>query len=375
MGKRRIQPFPKAVEDMIFSICRMFFSGDYNAEEIAALVNEELKRRGRAASFNRQQVYPVLMEAVRRNYIRFCPPAVEVKAQRLADLYRIPIENIRVVRTSMDEKGLEDVASEAANLAMSRIIGLAKKKRREDPRAEVVEVHIGLGAGLTTMMVARHLGMLLRSQDEIEGYTRLVVHNLSSGFLPDKPLTSPTAYYSFFQESRMPIDWVGLISPPVVHSEDYEKTKNLPGVREALQRGKEIEIAITSLGCAKEGHGLLVQIEKLFYADPNPKSEVTDRRGDVMFKPYSETGPLDNDPTGVRAVTVLEIQDFVDMVKDGKEVILVSGPQLSGMTRTTALMPLLNEPNLRVWSHLCMDLTTAEEVIQNLQASQKPTGG
>ncbi|MEE8142879.1 MAG: hypothetical protein V3T77_07250, partial [Planctomycetota bacterium] len=60
------------------------------------------------------------------------------------------------------------------------------------------------------------------------------------------------------------------------------------------------------------------------------------------------------------------------MCKEGKFVLLLSGPTFSGDAKTPALVPLLTIQNLRVWSHICMDMKTATEVVSVLSKRRQP---
>jgi hypothetical protein len=74
----------------------------------------------------------------------------------------------------------------------------------------------------------------------------------------------------------------------------------------------------------------------------------------------------------VRAVTLFEPAALVERVKQpDKYVILLAGPcHECGRTKTPALIPLLRQPGLRLWTHLVTDLKTAHElVIAGEQAS------
>ena len=70
-------------------------------------------------------------------------------------------------------------------------------------------------------------------------------------------------------------------------------------------------------------------------------------------------------PTKFRAATLFELADFVRMAAEpDKAVILVAGPcRKCGAQRSRALMPLLREPTLAVWSHLVIDAETANQCI------------
>jgi hypothetical protein len=100
---------------------------------------------------------------------------------------------------------------------------------------------------------------------------------------------------------------------------------------------------------------------------PRGRAVLTANRwvGDVQYRPYSATGPIIAD-TGVRAVTLFELSDLVRLAETpDKAVILISGPcHGCKQSRSRALLPLLAEPSLRVWTHLVTDVRTASEVLE-----------
>ena len=89
------------------------------------------------------------------------------------------------------------------------------------------------------------------------------------------------------------------------------------------------------------------------------------RIGDVQYCPYSRHGPLVQEPP-MRVVTLFELMELVALAQTPqKYVLVVAGPcGRCGRTRTQALQPLLSVPSLAVWTHLVMDLETAQELVQ-----------
>lgn len=61
---------------------------------------------------------------------------------------------------------------------------------------------------------------------------------------------------------------------------------------------------------------------------------------------------------------MVELEELVRLAScRGKFVVLLVGPcGLCGMPKTAALRPLLRVPALRLFTHLVMDLKTAEEL-------------
>lgn len=86
--------------------------------------------------------------------------------------------------------------------------------------------------------------------------------------------------------------------------------------------------------------------------------------GDVQYVPYSKGGPIVLGE-GFRSVVLFELPDLVRMAESGKKyVVLVGGPcSTCGEMRTKALLPLIEQPRLHVWTHLVTDIRTAAELL------------
>ncbi len=265
-----------------------------------------------------------------------------------------------------------------------------------------VEVHLGLGGGRTAMMVARTLAHRLMAQKNLP---KLVIHTLSAGgFLPSEPQKSPVSYFSYFDGLPCPLEYVALFSETVVSSEHFDLVRQNPSVRRVMERAEELDIVVTSLASAQDEHGLLRRyLQWLVDSGDLPAKNVEAMKaagwiGDVQFRPYSKEGPIP-DLCGVRAVTLLEITDMVkwsawvhqptqsasntreastapaeptsttptthNVGKTGRKyVVLVAGPCAEcGRLKTDALLPLLENPNLRVFTHLVVDKATANSLI------------
>ena len=86
--------------------------------------------------------------------------------------------------------------------------------------------------------------------------------------------------------------------------------------------------------------------------------------GDVIYRPYSGTEPIVT-REGIRAVSLFELEDLIALVhKPNKHVVLVAGPcGICNETKGAALLPLLREAGLKLWTHVLMDLTTAQSLL------------
>ena len=147
--------------------------------------------------------------------------------------------------------------------------------------------------------------------------------------------------------------------------------KKLPGVRESFERAREIDIVVSSLASASDEHGALTRFINF------GKGGASDLRrqgwvGDFQYLPLSRRGPIRLDH-GIRAVTLFELADFVRMVQTkDKHVVLVAGPcGVCGRTKEDALIPLIEEPSLKIWSHLVTDAQTADRLLNPATANAR----
>ena len=356
----RIETLPNEV---VFQVCERFLVDGWKAQSIADDVSQATNS---SVQLTREQVYPVVREGMRRGFLLMCPPQETVLQQRIADRFQLTEQEqgrVCVVHSS-GPGAIEHVANATADRAIDLIRELGRTKSR---------VHLGLGAGYTTMLIARRMGQRLRSEVELPN---LVVHALSSGFMIEKPFTSPVAFFTYFDQAIVDVEYVGLFSGPVVDAESYGNVQEFPGVRTAFERREEIDIVITSFGTA---HGSLLE-QLISQSSPLEADYLRGLGwvGDVQYRPYSSTGPIET-TSGSRAVTVFDLRHYVELARQpNKHVILVAGPKTPSAQssepnagdihtgdeqRSEALLPLLSERPLRVWNHLVIDAGTARSAI------------
>jgi len=213
------------------------------------------------------------------------------------------------------------------------------------------------------MLVASQLATRLRGLKG-DPLPELSVHALSSGFDIHRPQTAPVSFFGFFEDTGIKTNYVGLFAPAVVESRDYGSTKKLYGVKESFEAKRELDIVVTSLGSASHGGGDFNKFMRLGKATAIKALKKAGWVGDVQYRPFSAQGPITAD-TEICAVTLLEIEELVAMASDqDKHVVVVSGPcSVCGETRVDALRPLFEEPSLKLWSHIVMDLMTAEDLL------------
>ncbi len=337
MAKMRRRP--EASDELVFGVCHAFLKGE-KTEAIAE-----------AFGLTREGVYPLIVEGAARNYLLLCPPAQQQLTERLALRYAIDPGHVRVVATR-GKAANEQVSWAGGDLVLDLAREVAARKK---------PVHLGLGSGWTTLQVARRLAQRLRTEF---GGADLVLHALSSGFDIKDPLRAPVAFFGSFSDLPVKVDYLGLFVSAAVPWNMYEDVKTQPGVRESFQHAPDVDIVVTSLASAGDEHGALNRFLKLWGNEAIDDLKRQGWVGDVQYLPYSTGAPI-TVQSGVRAVTLFELSDMVAMVRSrNKHVVLVGGPCGDcGRPKTDALRPLLEQPGLRVWSHLVVDAGTAEELL------------
>ena len=399
MVARRPKPRPvrwhasQESDELIFAVCDRYFSqlgrtskekeeeSEHDADSegserhrgAASSVAEWLQKiRGRT-DITREKIYPMFWEACQRGFLLLQPTAehhIRKKLENQFTLYKHPGE-VTVVNVS-GENAAQHVTTVAAEQIVELIERVWKEKMERYPdNPEKHEVHLGMGAGFATMLVAKRLANKIRSGAEVP---RIVLHAISSGgFLPNEPHKSPSTYFSYFDPALMNVKFIALFSATVVSSSDYENQKANPAIRYSFEKRDEIDIIVTSLASAEHEHGLLGRYLTHLIDQNLISRNVLDQMlaagwvGDVQFRPYSVHGPLSEEVCPVRAVTLFELDELVKIAKNrtnGKYVVLVAGPcGECGATKKNALRPLLANETLRLWTHLIVDAKTAKELL------------
>ena len=380
-------------DELIFAVCDRYFSqlghaskDAENSSENGATSEASEKHRGAAsavadwvqkvkgrADITREKIYPMFWEACNRGFLLLQPPAEQHLRRKLESsffLRKHPGE-ITVVNVS-GENAAQHVTSTAADQIVELIDRIWKKKQELYPdNPEKQAVHLGMGAGYATMLVARRLAYKIRPGAKIP---QIVLHAISSGgFLPNEPHKSPSTYFSHFDPALVNVKFVALFSATVVNSDDYKNQKANPAIRYSFEQKDEIDIIVTSLASADHKHGLLggylahLVEQGLIPASIPAKMFEAGWIGDVQFRPYSVDGPLPEEVCPVRAVTLFELDELVEIARDhnnDKYVVLVAGPcGECGETKKSALLPLLANEKLRLWTHLIVDAKTAKELL------------
>jgi hypothetical protein len=370
-------------DELVFAICDRYFmqlgvssvqvpEGETKSKGAAAAVAEWVQNERNRPDITREKIYPLFWEACQRGFLHLQAPTEKNLTANLVKHYDLQEHpgSITVVNVR-GESAAQHVTSIAADQIIELIDKVWKEKKAKYPNEPAKQaVHLGMGAGYATMLVAKRLAWKILSGEDMP---QLVLHAISSGgFLPDDPNKAPTAHFTYFDPAVTNVKFVALYSSTVVASNDYEDLKRNPGVRASFERKDDIDIIVTSLADSHHEHGLLAQylnylIEQGFIqADALEKMYKAGWVGDVQFRPYSAKGPLP-DVCPVRAVTLFELEELVRIAKEpnGKYVVLVAGPcGECGETKKKALRPLIANESLRLWTNLVTDARTARELLE-----------
>jgi hypothetical protein len=222
-------------------------------------------------------------------------------------------------------------------------------------------VGLGLGPGRATLEFCRFLSTRLKFLDE-ELKVRLVA--ITAGCPATLLENAPISFLNLFPEPRVERK-LGLFAETLVRAGDFPGLSGHTGVKEAFAAKQDIDLVVTAMGDFDDPHDLL----SLFLKDSGQDLKALRRRGwlgNVQYRPFTATGPVREAPDELRAVTVFELQDLVDLAqKRTKEVILMARQcGICGRAHARALRALLTNPSLKVFSRLVLDRATAAELLK-----------
>ncbi len=340
---------PQQQEAVFFQTVERFLR-EPSARKVADSISKDFH-----VQMTREQVYPALRKAVRRNWLHVSLP----RERALEEMLGVFPNNgdVHVVNAQGDRAPV-NVSELGAEVVLSLIKELGRKRDGE-------AVHLGLGVGPATMRVARHLGSLLRYDTDVP---KLSVHALSTAYSIWDPLETPIAYFAYFKEAfQGSVEFVGLFSEPMVDASRYDTVVTQhPIVRDAFERAHEIDIVVTSLASTTgHQHGFLSQYLEQFDRDSFDALAEEGWLGDIQLRPYSGEGPIPIE-SGMKPVTLFELSDLVELAATpDKHVVLLCAPcGHCQASKAPGLLPLLSEPSLRLWNHLVVDRGTAREIVK-----------
>ena len=344
-------------DDLVYRVVELLFEqrgegkNRLKMEVIAGQLNKEFPKH---PELTRESLYPLAEEAVRRGFVTLTPPVIKALRQKLgAKFPGLARTKVNVVETAGPADNAR-VAAVAADKALKALVRIAKAKGGEP-------VGLGLGPGRATLEFCHFLSDRLKLLTE-DLKLRLVA--ITAG-CPVRMLEyAPISFLNLFPE-RFVESKVGLFAETLVPAGQFKALCSHTGIKQAFGAKKDIDLAVTGMGDFSDPHDLL----SLFLKDSDQDLKALRRRGwvgNVQYRPFTAKGPAPEAPQDLRAVTVFELKDLVDLVlKPDKEVILMARQcGICARAHAAALSALLSNPSLKVFSRLVLDRATATELLK-----------
>lgn len=372
-------------DELVFAVCERFFnqlapenSSDNSSDKAkkkgaATAVSEWVQTERNRPDLNREKIYPLVWEALHRNYLLLRPPVEKDMRDNLVKKYDLQdhldaCDGEVLVTNVVGNTASKHVNTTAADLIIELIEKINHNKKRtaiaEGKNPDNVRVHLGVGAGYAAMEVAKRLSS--RAGAELP---KLTLHAITPGgyYIAEQQKDTST-YFSYFVERSIDVECVGFFSTPVVMEDSYDSFKKNPAMRCCFERRDEIDIIVTSLASSSDPHGLMGQYfdylkaRDLIDEDVRQTLEEQGWVGDLLFQPYSSTKPIF--PRSLRTVALFNFEELMKFSqKQEKYVVLCGGPCAEcGEPKTEALRPLLTNPSLRAWTHLVLDREAARQL-------------
>lgn len=335
---------------MVFAAAERFFTAneeDRKAQNIANYINDAYKPLPR---LNRESVYPLLRLAMEKGYLQLVPPLEEDLSQKIANEFGFHPEDIIVVNAD----GPQHVSRRAAQTALQLIheIHSASPSKRF--------VGLGLGPGRGTLDFSRKLIDLLHNEISVP---RLKLFAIGTGCPYDQPEFAPISFFNLFPNAYIE-KRIGFFAESIVTQNYFNVMKEKSPLSDIFKLRDEIDLVVTSMGDIKNEHDLLRAL--MIKAGSKPDQLLAKGWiGNVQFRPYGKEKPIEASGDEFRAVTLFEINEFVQMAeKKNKHVLLIARKCCERCPdRSAALRPLLESPKLKVWSKLVMDIATAKGLL------------
>ena len=328
-------------DEVLFKIVDLFFRQKMTVQQIA-----------RSVGLSRQAIYPLLAKARDRGFIALNPPVAQERANQIIRKFKCPAGSITVVNVS-DQRMAEHVAAAAA----ARVLVLIKTLGESG----LETVGLGLGPGRATLDFSRHLASLLPTHASLP---KLKLFAISAGGPATTPEYASTSFFNLYPRDAIS-ESVGFFAETLVPSSDLKNIRERPGVREAFEQKDEIGIVVTAMGDIEDEHDLL----RVFLQKSRVDVLALQRSGwvgNVQYRPFTKAAPVLERDKELRAVTLFELDEFVQLAKTkNRHVVLIARQCAScGRNRAKAIHPLLRSPALKVWSEIVMDLSTANELLR-----------
>lgn len=330
--------------EKISVICNLFVAG-LKFTEIAERINDVYQ-----AGVSRESIYPTVLGAIKRGWIRYNPPLEMVLEHQIKSRYPWLI-GTKVAHTAQ----FDEVASYGAEMLIDLLKQLHHQGRDH--------VHIGFAGGHAMRMVANRFAELI---DAAEGNIprRLTLHALVAGFDVYEPTTDPNTFFTLFHSNKpsgIEFRFIGLHTQPVVKTEDYQNLSKSHGIRESYEEAEKIDIIVTSASNWDDEHSTFRKYMRL---SPDCHDLLQEHHcvGDMLWMPIGEKH-LVQVRTDIRAMTVMELSQLPQFIGKGKYVLLVLGPCGSCKQTKSEILKAILEQKERLITHLVADSRSVRDML------------
>jgi DNA-binding transcriptional regulator LsrR (DeoR family) len=314
----------------------------------AAAIKRSLKK-DHDVEVSRESIYPLLLEAAALGWIRFTPPQAFQLSQEIQQGRYSWLHDLSVVPTMRSV----DVTSRGAQMLLDIL------QRRYAGR----EVHIGFSGGYSLRRLARRFAQLLREPMQ-HPPRKIVFHAMVAGFDVTDPTTDPNAFFTYFVKdpnSQVETSFVGFHAPAMARLEIIEELRTMTGIREAYEQAGDINIIVTSASSWQDDH-CTFRNYRTVSGEPMMELETAGCRGDMLWQPLGSKGPIKT-TGGVRAMTIMDLDQVSQFVADDNLVLLVAGPcGLCHEPKAEVVKAILEQPK-RLITHLAVDSTCARALL------------
>jgi DNA-binding transcriptional regulator LsrR (DeoR family) len=335
----RIEP-----SDLLSTVCGYFCHDGLRPVEI----KEQLKEK-HGIKISREAVYPLILQAAARGWIRFTPPQeIELHRRIKEDRYAW-LQDLSVVPSARPE----EVAFRGAKMLLEIL---------QQHHADEV-VHIGFSGGHALRLLAQRFSQLLREPAE-HLPREIVFHALVAGFDVSEPTTDPNAFFTYFVDdpaSLVKTSFVSFNAPAIASAGTIQELSNESGIREAYERAGEIDIIVTSASCWADPHCNFRRYLQLA-GEWVEELEAIGCVGDILWQPLGEDGPIDVQ-SSKRAMTVIDLDEVSQFVANKNRVLLVAGPCGVCKTPKTEVVKAILHQSKRIITHLAIDSGCARALL------------
>jgi hypothetical protein len=367
----KVRNLPK---EIIYQTCQLYMktgSERKTSDEIAAEINREYGLVG-TARITREQITQITRYAIELNMMRMYPPLEERAVSELRECFPlIGNRKVDVISTGY-ESVHRDVARHTAEVLYKKIMEVAEYKTKAafggnpPPRAnspeeaatmrDMYRVRMGFPAGTMAYYTARELVGFLKEEPR---RPPLSLHALGGEFYVHRPFNWPAGFFTLFEQLCDDVKYYLALPSPYVREDILERTTQRE-FKEAIALSKQIDVMVTSMAYVKDPHS---PIRRALGDEEVAKYKLL---GDVNYRSYDNSGPVDLSSTEMVPTSWLTIRDMVKMARDkNRHVILAVTPcAVCNLSKAPAVLPLLEKKNLQIWSHLVMVDSEAEEVLR-----------